>query len=228
MACSSPFAYTSELTYYETKYTINFTGKTQIPGYTIPGVSICEPVYTCTETTCLGCVCNTWQWCSCCTSVCDAWALTWTDCWTTPSVTIWPTLNLTASLTIPMIFDLGAGFQITADAPTEPIQTASFTFEDFTFEINVNGVSVTIDVPVSLTITEKNGTFSTTIPITSITETFTTDGITYTITFSFSLYGCLTPTPPVGWLNIEIAGSLSAAGATTDFTILCPIISVED
>jgi hypothetical protein len=231
--CDSPFAYDQTLSYSSTGYTLTFEGGTTVQGYSTPSVSLCAPCgYSCTQETCLGgCICNKWKWCKCCTKLCDAWGIDWCDCVNT-SVTLWPTLTISASIDIPMTYELAAGYSITVDTPLEPIETVSYTFEDFTFNITVNGTTSSITIPCTLEVSETNGSFETTVPITSISESYSDEGIDYSVDFSFNFLLCLTPENGIAWLNIQVVGSLTAsyeniAPVTTSFTITCPIVGAE-
>ena len=229
MSCSSPFVYDQTLSYSATAYTLTFEGSTTVQGYSTPSVTVCAPCYNCTNEECFGgCVCNKWKWCKCCTKVCKAWAFSWCDC-VNESVTLWPELNISASIDIPMTYDLAAGYTITATTPPSPVEIASYTFEAFTFEITVNGIPISIPIPCSLTVSETNGSFETTVPITSINESYSDDGIDYSIDFSFNFLLCLTPTGGMAWLNLQVVGTVTASyenivPVKTSFTIACPIV----
>lgn len=133
-------------------------------------------------------------------------------------------------MNIPMTFELSVGEAIGVELDG-PIETSSITINDFNLSLNVNGQGFTIYVPITLTIEQMNGTFSVTIPLTSVSETYTASGITYGIDLSFNLLTCLTPTNGMGWLNIQIVGSFTAEGPTpitTNFEFACPLISADE
>lgn len=242
MTCQSPFAYVIDTDYSIIKYNMGFSGSTTIPGYTTPSYELCVLTLNCNKTTCgPGCICTLGgvvQWCKCCTQDCvigSGWYWEWTDCSTVPGIPIFPTLNVSASCDLTMAFLVGAGVAFTPAGPTidgipapTPVETAAIEFQNFTFNITVNGVSFTIPVPITLIISETNGSFSATIPLTSITEIYQSGGISYSINFSFNLLACLTPSDGVGWLNIQIVGSFEIEGVIQNFLIVCPIISAEE
>ena len=228
MSCSSPFVFSGELTYSSIPYNLSFSGSTTVPGYTTTNVPLCVLKPVCTDQTCgPGCICHTTSWCKCCTQECRAWKEEWTDCTTVPGIQLWPNLNISASMTIPMDFELAAGYAITVTGG-EPIECASITFKSFDFAIDVNGSKSTINVPVTLTVSEENGSFAVTIPITSISETYHSDGYSYDLKFSFNLLTCLNPSGGAGWLNLQVACSINVDGITTNFDIACPIVEAED
>lgn len=241
MSCSSPFMFSSELTYSSQPYNLSFSGSTTVPGYTTASVPLCVLAPVCVDSTCgPGCSCNKhkcggwnpgniqcWSWCKCCTQTCTAWKEEWTDCTTVPGIQLWPDLNVSASITVPMSFELATGVSITVEGG-EPIECASITFNSFDFVLDINGVKSTIKVPVSLTVSEENGSFAVTIPITSISETYHSDGYTYNLNFSFNLLTCLTPSGGAGWLNFQVACSINVDGIKTNFDIACPIIEAEE
>lgn len=224
MSCSSPFAYSETLDYSPVNYTVAFSGSTSIPGYSIPGQQLCLVQEVCVEQTCgPGCLCGTFKWCKCCSQICLKLAPEYYDCTSTPSIPIWPALNISASISIPMIFDIAVGYTITPVAPPQPIEIASIEIQDFTFLLDVNNDSFSIPVPISLTLSEQNGNISVSVPITSITKNY--DG--YQINFSFNLLSCLTPSGGVGWLNIQVVGNFTGDGYNQNFTFVCPIVSAD-
>ena len=236
MSCSSPFVFVAGIDYTAVNFTMGYSGNTTISAYTTPSVvTACVPCgYTCTQTTCgPECLCGAFKWCQCCTQVCRAWAIKWCDCVTVPGIELWPKLDIAASMNIPMSFEMLAGeaVGVTLDGP---IEATSITIKSFNLSLNVNGQGFTIYVPITLTVEQMNGTFSVTIPLTSVSETYTAAGITYVIDMSFNLLTCLTPTNGMGWLNIQIVGSLTAEGLvgvppyTTNFEFACPLISADE
>jgi hypothetical protein len=130
-------------------------------------------------------------------------------------------------MSIPMTFGLAAGYQISVDTPPAPVETSYITIQDFTFHLDVNGSSFNITVPITLTVQQENGSFSATIPLTSIKETYTSEGIVYSIQFGFNLLCCATPKSPVSWLNIQVNGVIGALGVNSSFSMVCPIVEAE-
>jgi hypothetical protein len=241
MSCTTPFVYVAGEIYTLIPYTISFSGSTTVPGYTIPSTSLCmlgwnpahcDWVQVCGD----GCVCHTWHWCHCCTtkSQCD-WVKGshyWYDCWNTPSVPLWPTLNISAAFSMPISFELAQGYAITMEGDGV-FETSSISFKGFNLSFHVNGQGFSIPVPVTLTVSQSDGEFSATIPIITFTESYNEDGIDFAITISTSLVGCATPEPPVGWLNIQLGISFTASAVgfpsySTSFSLMCPMVSVEE
>lgn len=241
MSCTSPFVYVVGEIYDIIPYNISFSGSVTVPGYTIPSAPICmlgwnpahcDWVQVCGD----GCVCHTWHWCSCCTTKaqCD-WvkgSKYWYDCWNTPSVPLWPTLNINASFSMPIAFEIGQAYAITTTYQGV-IETSSISFQGFDLTFNVNGQGFSIPVPVTLTVSQQNGQFSATIPIETFTESYNEDGIDFVITFAISLVACATPLPPMGWLNAQVSISFSASmvglpSYSTSFIVMCPIVGVEE
>lgn len=240
MSCTSPFQYIVGEIYSVIPYNITFSGSISVPGYTVPSTPICmlgwNPAHCDWVQVCgAGCICNTWQWCSCCTKTeqCN-WvpgSSYWYDCWSTPSVPLWPTLNIDAAFSMPISFELGEGYTIT---PTYvgPILTSSISFEGFDLSFSVNGQGFSISVPVTLTVSQTNGQFSATIPIDTFTESYNEDGVDFAITFALSLVACATPAGGTGWLNMQIAVSFTASvvglpSYETSFNLMCPIIEAD-
>lgn len=228
MSCDSPFTYSEELVYASQAYTVSFGGSTTIPALSTPSTSLCLPEIVCLQWTCgLGCVCHTWQWCKCCSQLCMDMGTKWV-CSTIPGTVLWPALNLSASMDIPMVFQLADGYEINVDTPSGPIETSSITIQSFTFRLSVNGEGFSISVPINLTVEQENGSFSATIPLTSIKESYSSAGIEYSIQFGFNLLCCATPESPLSWMNIQVNGVISALGINTSFSMACPITAAEE
>jgi hypothetical protein len=241
MSCASPFEYVAGEIYETIPYNISFAGSVTVPGYSIPSTPLCMLGWTPAHCDWVqqcgpGCVCG-WKWCKCCTQVahCD-WVKGshyWYDCWNTPAIPLWPTLNIRASFTMPIEFELGAGYVIEVTYQG-PIETTSITFEGFDLGFSVNGQGFTIPVPLTLTISQSNGQFSATIPLITFSEAYSEDGIDFAITMALSLVACATPEAGVGWLNIQIGVSFTASvvglpSYSTSFNVMCPITeAVQD
>lgn len=241
MSCTSPFEYVVGEVYKVVPYNISFSGSVVVPGYTIPSTPLCllgwKPTQCDWVQVCgAGCICHTWQWCGCCTKVghCD-WVPGyhyWYDCWNTPSVPLWPTLNISASFTMPIEFEIGAGYviQVTYQGP---IETTSISFMGFDLGFSVNGQGFTIPVPITLTISQTNGQFSASIPLITFSEKYNEDGIDYAISLTLTLVACATPQNGVSWLNIQLGVSFTASfigypSYSTAFEIMCPIVDAEE
>jgi hypothetical protein len=246
MSCSSPFEYgaTGEVDLYSQPVNVGYSGSLSIPGYSIPGMKICDWVWVPNswECKCLGgCVCGkTWhkKWCSCCTKAClpNGGKYETTSCWTTPSASVFPDLTFDFTMTVPMTFVIGVGETITLEGPTIPYITNSINITKFDCSVKVNGQPFVLTVPAQITITQTNGEFSATYQLATLNETYTADGFAYNLNFTFNLLACLTPEPPVGWLNIQVivdmdvdyADNIAGAVCSLSAAAVCPIISVED
>jgi len=249
MSCASPFIYDSEVTYTLFSYTIGFSGAYTLPGYTTPSLNVCTlgwspPYATCVKRLCDGCICNTWQWCNCCNSTCDGWTWTagshyWTTpCWTVPGIPLWPSLNFSFSSSVPIAMKLTEGAIITVDTPPTAIVAESIVIggpvgsEGFEIAMSVNDQGFSINIPITVTLTEINGTFLATVSIYTASTTYDADGISYAISVGTDFLFCLTPVPPVGGMNLQLTCSFSAAigdiSSSTGFAVVIPIISVEE
>ena len=254
MTCNSPFVIRAG-TFIDTSFNFNMSGGFSVPGYTTPGTSGCWTTWNaayseCTATQCgPGCVCNKWSWCSCCSQDCDQWqwvpgSTTIDTCWSKPGIELWPSLSGTASCTIPLIIGLAAGEQITATTPTAPYNTSYITINGFDLNMAFASTSFSMNIPVSATVAETNGSFYTIVPlpifidppaapVTSISTTITEDGFTFSISLSFNMLLCLAPVPPSGWVNLQIPITYTFVvpgfpSASLSITVLAPIVSVEE
>jgi len=242
MSCSSPFVYYASAEYETSSYTIGFSGSTSVSGYKIPSEELCllgwnPGSLSCSSESCLGgCVCDKWKWCKCCTKICNKWSWTsgksyWYDCWSTPSVTLMPDLDIQYNLSTDQTYELAVGESISVTGAQSYI-AASIKITKLEMGLTVNGTSVNIDIPIDITITQTNGEFAATYDLVSVNEEYTIDGIEYEMKFSFALQACADPVPPVGWLNIEVDCDLSIVYEGTEsysvsFEASCPIVSVD-
>ena len=248
MTCASPFAVivsSDELE--KSNWSIGFEGSVTVPEYDIPGYKVCTPYW---NTGYLKC---SWTLDKCAKKWSDGWGgkmcvagikekCTWTQgstkwsepCWTTPSVELYPALTFTYSITAPMIFYMEAGVIITTTTPSVPYESSSIEMTTFEFTVNVNdNISKTVKIPLDITFTQINGEYEATIPLTTATGTYVTDGVKYTLDFTFSLLGCMNPEPPIGWLNMEVDCSMTVIADdvesyTTSFSAVCPIVSADE
>jgi hypothetical protein len=255
MSCESPFSLGESIGESYT-FNVNYGGTGTIPGYTVPGWELCllgwSPAHIQWGTCCLGgCVCNTWDWCKCCTqnTHCDVgWDSGyhyWYDCTEIAPLVLWPAINVDGSLSCIFTIEVEDGVEITAEPPTAPIPTISFTFSDisatFGFELYGQYQNQHIYLPITIEVDINDGIPSVIIPLTSVSAPYTINfgaagSFTIDITLSFSLLFCLIPTPPQGWVNIlmsvGIDGVYSVDGQDTsineDASLVFPIISLEE
>lgn len=236
MTCVSPFVYMATYTYSPYSYQMKFTGSTTIKGYTTPSVELCFPCLECDKKKCgPGCICNTWQWCKCCTQVCvpgGGWSWKWCDCSQIPGIEIFPTITLSGSISTIIVFNLVGGTVISPQIPLAPIECSQITISQLMFDFTVSNGSITesfsLSIPLSITIMQINGQFAALIPLTAISTIYNSDGVSYTITFGFNLLACLTPKSPVGWLNLQVVGKFEIEGVSQSFLLLLPILSSEE
>jgi len=234
MSCSSPFKVSSGVTFAEEDDSINYQGSVTVSGYSIPGTKICDWVWVPTTWSCKcfgGCVCGGWnpKMCWPTGGTFETWS-----CWTTPSIEVFPNLTFDYNLTIPMTFEIQTGESITVSGSPTGYITNKIVITDFDCAFTVNGTGFNLSVPCSITISESNGSFSTTYELATLNENVTADGFTYSMGFTFNLLGCLDPTPPEAWLNLQVSTSMSVAYSddtstsiySCNFSAVCPIVDV--
>ena len=263
MSCTSPFVYEptnsdgTAITYIDEPYTVGFSGSCSIPGYSIPGYQVCEPVWNpgkwsggycdgwswskCASKS--GCV-KGWKWSKCCDPglVCNWVPLTWESgstswccCWTTPSVELFPTLNFSFDLSMPIDFSIESTETITVSTPEQDLNVEEFTVKSFSFNVTVNGINVnaTVDCDITSTYNPDTRAWDTTIPITSASGSYSIDGMKFDMDFTFNFLTCSEPKPPEGWLNVQVDCTMQvyyegSDAYNTSFSVVCPIISLED
>lgn len=267
MSCSSPFTLSlgeTTLTSFGSK--VNYSGTALIPGYTFKS-NITIPEYTCTGGWNCSCCCyKTWflgdKYCTkypCCG---------WTNFTWGYSQELWPALTFKASCSTDWSFkttitekftlspsnneDTGAEVGQPIDEAGLPLKTAlcnTVTFESTTIDVTVNGESFSFSAPSTVDVGTENGDFVVTV---SFPSDYLTEGtVDYgggTLSFSCLPYWqmCSEPTPPVGWLNLDIpitltlttdsesvdlwgwSYNINVGTFSTTVTIACPVISVED
>jgi hypothetical protein len=256
MSCESPFSL-GETIGEEHSYNVQIGGPATIPGYTVPGWELCllgwNPAHIQWGTCCLGgCVCNTWDWCQCCTqnNHCDVgWdsgSHYWYDCTQIAPVVLWPTIDIDASMACVLTITVDDGVEITAEPPTAPIPTISLSISDIyiTFGFGLYGSNITKSFPLPITVEVdiNDGIPSIIIPLGPPVSSQSTVNLgpfgTFTIDISltFSLLFCLEPIPPQGWVNILVTvgidGTYSIDGNDTAIdetaSLAFPIISLEE
>lgn len=229
MSCSSPFLYQEGLTISSTSNCV-VSGGYELPGYsysfTVP--SACVPGWVCNW-------CGWRGWGTCCS---------WSKCaFVTPSymetITMWPTINISASTTIPITITSSAGIQFTDNSPETPYIATTVSAGNFTITGTVNETNISVPVYTdNIQLEQNNDEFSLNIPLVTLTNTVTEDidgiEISYTITVTPLIQFCLDPEPPVGWINLLLQCTLSASDPTIDYTynvnfaVSLPIVSVEE
>jgi hypothetical protein len=132
-------------------------------------------------------------------------------------------------MTIPLEFEEGVGVLISTEAPEgEPYQIVQYTITAFDLNVIINGYNYTIPIPVTIVCSEENGSFATTIPITTVTQTEKYSGDKLTVKFSVNLLFCLTPIPPMTWVNVQVVCTITeeidGVNESICFTCACPLI----
>jgi hypothetical protein len=234
MTCASPFAYivSSEPIVFSNSNLI-MAGSVNISSLTLPSTEVCllgwNPAHfgSC-HWNGLSLIC---PW--------DAGSHYWYDCSGIPSIEIFPEITLSGSCVMP--FQLESYVEIEyVDIGVVPTEVNKIVIADFvctaTIQINYEGSitneSIQFTIP-GFDIAESNGSFSATIPLETLTYVYHGPLLTYTISVGVNLLFCLTPIPPVGWinlqfpLNIEISGDgLPATNITS--VLLLPIIGEDE
>lgn len=192
MACSgSPFSYSDVVATYAYNENLTVKGSVNVPEYSA-GTEVCS-------------LC--WQsgWCSSCckykecvpwTSWCWTWngpgfcnpsGWSWCDC-TSVDAEVIPAFTMSAKSTVPLTIEAEEGTEFTATAPPTGYVASSVVCNPFSIDITVDGETIEIPMPVTLTLTEKNGEFSASIPLGSYSSK---DSLMETkSTFTFSLTFC--------------------------------------
>jgi len=266
MSCSSPFAYYADVKVAYNSFTISLSGGYTLPAYTTPPLEVCLLLWQtpqCNGTKTWGvCVpyCTGWGWsgwtlkctswaedCANVQTGCDSWSsgyAYWGDCWTTPNLTLWPELNFMFNASINFTGQFGVGEVWTVSAPEgKPYQASTITVNDFDVGFTINGMNnadglpFSFNVPANVSFSESNGSFSASWPLGTINETYNYAGFTYTAAITVYILGCLTPVPPVGWINLQFDITLTVTYDTTSqssvlgsagFNVVVPIVSVDE
>lgn len=232
MSCSSPFVYVYSSTFVTNKFNIDLAGSYTLNGYSVTWGG---------GTHCWGCVVTDSSW----TGWRNSQLVTntyWNSCcWqhTYPSWTIqlWPNINFSASVKMPIEITSELGVQLNIETPAEPFQAESITFDECALTLSVNSTNYDIDLVTNpIELDEENGQFSLSIELGGFESSFTEWGLTYELKVTSSLEFCLTPIPPVGWVNLVLTCELSISdeiadidfGYSTSFQVSCPIVSVEE
>lgn len=263
MSCESPFTLSVGLTttLVEWTSTVNYTGSTTVPPYTFSTQLTFPDFYSCTlGLNCKCCCYKSWLgFVEFCVDVpcCKTQDLTWGY-----SQQLWPKLTFAASCSTVWSFtsSLSSKFSLSSmnkeaeESPDEPVTTVfcnTIALEDTVVSLIINGNAISYTAPSSVEVgTETNTSTGETEFVIQISfpSEYCISGSTEGVSYDISPYWliCSEPTPPVGWLNLDIPISLSLdAGSynvalwgwnydvnvgtySTTATIACPLISVED
>ena len=126
------------------------------------------------------------------------------------------------------------GLEWTTKPPPTPYEAYTVTLEACDCSASVNGTGFTINlIPNDIALTQKNGEFSATIDLGGFSSSITEGGVQYSVSIDTSLLLCLEPEPPQGWMNVLLDVSFSATvpyvvTETADFSLVMPLVSVED
>ena len=234
MSCSSPWSVSleSNVDVVTTKSTMNLQGCYTLPGYTSPSWGACTPYWVPGYPCCWYCCGNCWGGC-CCTA--PGWKSGYTGwyCYTVPGVELWPSLQFCGSVNLPITATASVGLDITVDSPPSPYQAFSVTLEACEIDASVNGSGFKINaIPAPTTLQQNNGEFSATTDLGGFSSSVGYAGINYSLSIDTSILFCLTPTPPLGWVNINLDCNFGANYAgivseSVDFNISMPIVAVS-
>lgn len=223
MSCDSPFVIaidvSDELVISES--TFDLKGSYTLASYSVPGLPICAPTMSCHWGGSWGCTLKcSWGWCC---------------CWSTPSIPVWPSIDFGASLNTPMSVASETAVSFTLDAPPDPVEIVTLTFDKTTIKLSVGvegeDVTITLKLPAFEVYADSNGEFYTTVEIGKISSTMQgPPGISYTLSIDAQLLLCLNPKPPESWVNIQLNCTLSCdmEGIVykESFGIACPLVAV--
>ena len=155
-------------------------------------------------------------------------------CYTIPGIELWPTLQFSASVDMPMSATAGAGLEWTTKPPPEPYECYTVTLKACDCSCSINGSGFTINlIPNDIELEQKNGEFSATLDLGGFSSKVTEAGIEYSCSISTSLLLCLEPEPPQGWVNVLLDVEFTATmpyvvSQSAGFTVTLPLVSVED
>jgi hypothetical protein len=249
MSCTSPFEFKTFVEYDNYRYIATFEGGTRINGYRTPYLEGCvyywvPPVtggckdevctsvpFKCKWKGCKGggktCICYNWI----------SWKAGYTEkccCWTTPSVTVIPDLDIKYKLSIPIDFSLEVGTIIDARGPpdAEPYVAQNIQFNDFVCDLVVNGKAISIPVPCKTNMQARSdGSFGTTVPIASVKHRESEGGLEYEALLGFNFLTCLTPSGGVGFLNVQVTTTIEVDYKSIRYGVngsgLCPLIKLD-
>lgn len=219
MSCSSPFKY-QESTSVDvvSDNTFKLQGSYTLPSYTIPGYPVCEPTLNCKwggwQNTVLEC---SWGWCC---------------CWSTPAIPIWPSITFDGSIESTQTCTAEESQSFTVDGPSQPVAVAEVSYTNNKLTMGIDGTNIDLELPSVELSADSSGSFSADVPIGTVTTSFEEDGISYSLEIEAELLFCLDPTPPQGWINIQLSCSMSCTidgvNYEQEFAVACPIVSVED
>ena len=236
MTCESPFVFIEASdTVFTTESNIIMGGSVTIPSLSTPSTEICllgwNPAHaSCHWTGWRGTILSC-QW--------DGGSHYWYDCSGLPSIEIFPEIILSGSCEMPFATESSVEIQI-SDIGTIPVEITSIIIADIlcTANIQINYKGAIRNEPINFTIpgftvSQENGSFSATIPLQSLNYEYSGPLLTYTINVGVNLLFCLTPIPPVGWINLQFPINIVLSGdglpaTTITALLLLPIVSVED
>jgi hypothetical protein len=138
-----------------------------------------------------------------------------------------------------MEIEIESGEAVSLTEPPEPINAQSIVLgatgdePGFVLGLNVNGQGFQITIPVTVTLTEENGTYDATVSIYSFGTSYTDPlGIVYDLTIGTDFLFCLTPEPPQGWMNLQVTCDMSVTigdiSTSVSFSEVVPLVSVEE
>lgn len=237
MSCESPFVFIEASdTVLTTESTIIMNGSVTIPSLSTPSTEICLLGWNAAHFSSWN-RCGWRGWDSC-----HSWvpgSHYWYDCSGTPSIEIFPEIILSGSCEMPFATESSVEIQI-SDIGTIPVEITSIIIADFVctanIQINYQGTikneSINFTIP-GFTVSQENGTFSATIPLQSLNYEYSGPLLTYTINVGVNLLFCLTPDPPVGWINLQFPINIVLSGdglpaTTITALLLLPIVSEEE
>lgn len=169
--------------------------------------------------------------CLLCPKWCSYWGIPypcgwyWCDC-TDTVIPIVPAFDINASCNIPMVItsDVEYVLQVTGQSVMEASSVTINSF-DLNLTISIAGAPVfpvTINFPDTVTLSQVDGSFSTTLPIFTWNEVVSGYGFTITANLLF----CADPIPPLSWFNLQLVCDVDFDGYSESFTIGCPLIAV--
>ena len=213
MSCIAPFVY-NNVSNIISSNNIGFIGTTTISECSIPSITTCTPIYTCTTNpTTLVETCNTNQ-----------------ECRTIPGILIFPayTLSATANTLITTNSSTNIILPVSTPKSTIIVDTLTITSGSITITLNMTGVGIYINtyniVPTSIVVPQTNNNFATTI---TLAPSFGTDSDILTWSSTANLLFCLNPQNGNTWMNIAVAYTIIYNSVETSTNLILPIMSVN-
>jgi hypothetical protein len=196
------------------------SGSVTIPGYSTGSVKVCAWYPSGSN---FSCKWNDWWGFDCNWDV-----ISWSkDCWTTPSITYWPSTTITGGASVNTELTYSSTVAYTVSGSETQTKTTTITIKSVTLSLTVGTSTVIYTIGTNISLTPSaDGSFTASVQLYSINGDVSSD---YYFTITSVLYMCMAEMDSgKPWLSIKSDITIEYGGLSSTTTLTLPIYATAE